>query len=139
MSTKVIHIKDAPNGWMDDPNFIYIGRYNSHYGLERSFWHNPYKISDLEGLPLTDEQKRFNVIHKFSAYVEYQPNMIYDLPTLRDKTLVCWCKPHACHGDILCKWRNMLVTLAIKEHEIATRVLHQVIINERWQLHPDRS
>ena len=26
-----------------------------------------------------------------------------NLPELKDKTLACWCKPKACHGDVLAK------------------------------------
>ena len=27
--------------------------------------------------------------------------LLADLPELEGKTLFCWCKPDACHGDVL--------------------------------------
>ena len=116
--TTVIHIHDAPKGWQSNPNYLYIGRYNSHHGLQRSIWFNPFRIKDLDGLPLNDTEKRANVINKYAAYLRGNDELIAHLPELEGKTLVCWCKPEPCHGDILCRWHTCLSTLSAK-NEVA--------------------
>jgi hypothetical protein len=75
---KVVHCKKEPFD-------IYIGR--------GSKWGNPYKIGK--------DGTREEVIKKYAAYIMDSPELIKDLPELRDKVLGCWCKPQKCHGDIL--------------------------------------
>ena len=59
-----------------------------------SKWGNPYLIK----FPTT----RKIVIELYENYIrEKRPNLINALPELVGKTLGCWCKPLACHGDIL--------------------------------------
>lgn len=70
-----INDKDIP----DDA--IYIGR-GSPYG-------NPYIIGK--------DGNRSQVIKKFEINVL----PFLDLEPLRGKDLICFCKPKACHGDIL--------------------------------------
>lgn len=112
----IINIHSAPSGWQDNPGFVYIGRYNSRYGLQRSIWHNPHSMKALAHLPLNAGEKRVNVINKYASYLEYNADLLQQIPQLSGKTLVCWCKPHGCHGDILCKARNMLVRLSSFAH-----------------------
>lgn len=82
--TKVIHIKDAPEGWKRNPDYVYIGR--------PSMWGNPYALN------------RFS---REVAIKMFEDNITEDLrflsSTLKDKTLVCYCKPQACHGDVLAR------------------------------------
>jgi hypothetical protein len=122
MATQVIHIKHAPEGWQNNPDYLYIGRYNSRYSLQRSIWHNPYSMKDLAGTPLNELEKRFSVINSFASYLAFNDNLIQLLPTLEDKTLVCWCSPQKCHGDILCNWYTWLHTLS-RQNEVARRTL----------------
>ncbi len=75
---RVVHVKKESYD-------IYIGR--------PSKWGNPYKI----GINGTREE----VISKYRVYILSRPNLINQLPELVDKILGCWCKPLACHGDIL--------------------------------------
>jgi len=56
-------------------------------------WGNPF-IIDRDGT-------REEVISKYEAYIMNRPDLIRDLEELQDKVLGCWCKPEACHGDIL--------------------------------------
>lgn len=64
---------------------VYIGR--------PSKWGNPFKIGR--------DGTREEVISKYEAYVMSRPDLIEALEELQGKTLGCWCKPQACHGDIL--------------------------------------
>jgi hypothetical protein len=83
--TKVIHIKDAPSGWKNDPSYVYIGR--------PSKWGNPYPIQP----GCTREQS----IAKFKKYFWQRQDLIDSLHELKDKTLVCFCAPAHCHGHAI--------------------------------------
>jgi hypothetical protein len=65
---------------------VYIGRGSS--------WGNPYVIGQ--------HGTRENVIELFRRSV--LPSL--DLAPLRGKHLVCFCKPQACHGDLLLEAAN---------------------------------
>jgi hypothetical protein len=66
---------------------VYIGR-GSVFG-------NPFIIG-VHG-------SREDVIRKYEEWVRQQPHILALLPTLRGKRLGCFCKPLACHGDVLVK------------------------------------
>ncbi len=74
----IVHIKRAPYD-------IYIGR--------PSKWGNPFIIGK--------DGTREEVIIKYKEWIVKQPELIAALPELKGKILGCWCKPAACHGDIL--------------------------------------
>jgi hypothetical protein len=63
---------------------IYIGR--------GSKWGNPYHIGKLT---------REEVIDKYREWIMTQPELLGSLHELKDKRLGCYCKPLACHGDVL--------------------------------------
>lgn len=44
---------------------------------------------------------REEAIAEFRKWVVKQPALMRALPELRGKTLGCWCRPKACHGDVL--------------------------------------
>jgi len=75
---KVVHCKKEKYD-------IYIGR--------PSKWGNPFQI----GKDGTREQ----VIEKYREYILNNPYLLSCLPELKGKVLGCWCKPMACHGDVL--------------------------------------
>lgn len=77
IKTKVVHCKR-------DKYDVYIGR-----GSE---WGNPFPVG-MYG--------RIGAINKFRLWLERQPHLMKKLPTLKGKTLGCWCKPLACHGDVI--------------------------------------
>lgn len=58
-----------------------------------SIWQNPFRIRD--GV------SRDDVLRQYREYVVKCPELMAELETLRGKTLGCWCKPEACHGDVL--------------------------------------
>lgn len=93
--TRVINIKDNDSYKEDNDHYEYIGR--------GSYWGNPYSMFD------TDTDSREEVIHKFEYDFEYdmflnkKKNEVYKLA---GKRLGCFCKPHACHGDVLADFLN---------------------------------
>ena len=66
-------------------NDVYIGRPGK--------WGNPFTIGEYDG-------DRAEVIERFEDYARAKFSRA-DLEELKGKTLVCWCKPLACHGDVL--------------------------------------
>jgi len=78
IETKIVHCNKE--------NFdIYIGR--------PSKWGNPFR----EGKDGT----RKEVINKYRKYILSNKELLDSLGELEGKTLGCWCKPKACHGDVL--------------------------------------
>ena len=68
-----------------EPNDVYIGR--------GSKWGNPFYIGK--------DGSRSEVIAKYRDYLESNDYLKSSLPELEGKNLVCYCKPKACHGDVL--------------------------------------
>ena len=64
---------------------VYIGR--------PSKWGNPFEIGK--------DGSRKEVIEKYRKYVLENEELMNDLHELKGKVLGCWCKPAACHGDVL--------------------------------------
>jgi hypothetical protein len=81
--TKVVHCNREPYD-------VYIGR--------PSKWGNPFEIGK--------DGTRKVVIEKYQNWIINQPDLMKDLPELRGKILGCWCKPQACHGDVLVRLAN---------------------------------
>lgn len=81
--TKVVNLKS-------DVFDIYIGR--------GSIWGNPFKISK--------KFSRKDVIIKYEAWIKEKRKLepeVYNLSKLKGKRLGCYCRPLACHGDVLVK------------------------------------
>lgn len=87
---------------------VYIGRKNTTYGVVESEWHNPF--------PLKNGKTRQEVLDEYKEYLNSRPDLLARVGELRGKDLVCWCAPHACHGDILLELANKE---AAKMHIIA--------------------
>ena len=110
MDTNVVNVKVAYirpkyqnlKEWINGYDNIYIGRGGivfidgERYPKKGSIWANPYKG---EG-----------AIEKFEEYMreKLKSGKITreQLLELKGKNLGCWCKPNACHGDILIKLIN---------------------------------
>lgn len=86
MVTRVININ---HGQRYD---VYIGR--------PSIWGNPY--SHLPGT-LAEHRvaNRLEAIQCYEAWIMGQPELLAQIATLKGKILGCWCKPYACHGEVL--------------------------------------
>lgn len=98
MTTRVVNVrKFGPianlKAAIEAGTAVYIGRAMPRQGLRASPWANPFRIGE--------DGDRETVIAKYSELILTWPNLNERLAELRDKELVCWCYPHACHGDVL--------------------------------------
>lgn len=91
--TKVINIHHKV------PYDVYIGR--------PSKWANPYTHLESK-IAKYKVATREEAVEKYKEYILTQPELLADLPELKDKTLGCFCKPKLCHGDILVELVNKL-------------------------------
>lgn len=74
--------------------WVYIGRANTRAGQPHdSPWANPYVIGR--------DGDRAEVLEKYRVYITDHEWMMKRLPQLNGRVLLCWCKPSACHGDVL--------------------------------------
>jgi len=94
--TRVINIKTETEyqSVKSTPNYEYIGR--------GSYWGNPYSMYEEGG-------DREEVIRKFKYDFDYEkfPNKVKsEVYKLAGKRLGCFCKPQACHGDVLADFLN---------------------------------
>lgn len=94
--TRVINIKKELQfqGVRSAPGYEYIGR--------GSYWGNPYSMYE-------DGEDREEIIRKFKYDFERDlfPNKSkQEVYKLAGKRLGCFCKPDACHGDVLADYLN---------------------------------
>lgn len=77
------------------PGDVYIGR--------GSRWGNPFSHTPYAGTTLV--ASREEAVAEYRRYLWHQINAgevsLEDLADLDGRTLVCFCKPKACHGDVL--------------------------------------
>jgi hypothetical protein len=79
--------------WLENPNHIYIGRYNPYVkGTYNSKWRNRFSVN---------KYGRLGCIRMFRSYIKKDDQLLNDIHELDNKVLGCWCKPKACHGNIL--------------------------------------
>ena len=76
---------------------VYIGR--------PSKWGNPFTIGK--------DGTRKEVIEKYEKYIVTNNKLMNDLHELEGKVLACYCKPKACHGDVLVRLANRKGVLTI--------------------------
>lgn len=90
--TSVVHCKR-------DRYDVYIGR--------PSKWGNPFThLSDRKTKAEFIVSSREEAIRRYEEYL-FSSGLIADIEQLRGKVLACWCKPKACHGDILARLLNL--------------------------------
>lgn len=78
MATTVVNLKR-------DAYDVYIGR--------GSIWGNPFHI----GPDMTRDQS----LTLYRERLMKRPDLLAQIHTLKNRILGCYCKPWACHGDIL--------------------------------------
>jgi hypothetical protein len=83
--TKVVHCKR-------DAYDVYVGR-PSEWG--NPFSHLPNTLAEFK------VGSREEAIAKYKEWIVNRPELMCQLWKLEGKTLGCWCKPKACHGDVL--------------------------------------
>lgn len=77
MNTIVVNLRTNPYD-------TFIGR--------GSKWGNPFQIG---------RSNREQVIRMYEVHIRRRPDLLAALPELVGKRLGCYCKPLACHGDVL--------------------------------------
>jgi hypothetical protein len=84
METKVVHLKKEAYDQRID---------------RRSIFGNPYEMKNRSNA------ERERVIEEFAKYFfkELKESLLFQsqVHALKGKTLGCWCKPKACHGDVI--------------------------------------
>ncbi len=91
--TKVIHIRDSK------PGDIYIGRAGKGHD---GFFGNPFRLKSGESRGATIERYRAYFLKRIEEDKEFRRRVL----ELKGKRLTCFCKPHACHGDVIGEWLN---------------------------------
>lgn len=76
------------------PNYEYIGR--------GSYWGNPYSMYE-EGDDREEVIRKFKYDFDYEKFPNKEKSEVYKLA---GKRLGCFCKPQACHGDILADFLN---------------------------------
>jgi len=75
--TRVVHCSEAYE--------VYIGR--------PSVWGNPFHVA---------QYGRAGALRRYREWLQTQPELIERArQELKGRVLGCWCKPRACHGDVL--------------------------------------
>lgn len=85
MVTKVVHC-------MKEPYDVDISRLGK--------WGNPFTHKEGTRASVI-VASREEAIEKYREYILNKPELLDALHELKGKTLGCWCKPKACHGDVL--------------------------------------
>lgn len=94
--TRVINIKTEHEykAQRSTPNYEYIGR--------GSYWGNPYSMYE-DGDEREDVIRKFKYDFEFEKFPNKEKSEVYKLA---GKRLGCFCKPQACHGDVLADFLN---------------------------------
>jgi hypothetical protein len=79
---------------------VYIGRAVPRAGFQASKWRNPFRVK--AGVD------RSAAVDAYRLWFSSQKDLLAALPELRGKVLGCWCKPAACHGDVLAEFADTL-------------------------------
>ena len=94
--TRVVNIKkeEKYQGMRSTPAFEYIGR--------GSYWGNPYSMYE-ESDDRDEVIRKYRYDFEFDKFINIDTSKVYDLA---GKRLGCFCKPAACHGDVLAEYLN---------------------------------
>jgi hypothetical protein len=97
--TTVINIKDAPEGWKNNQEYVYIGMEGRGFD---GYFGNPFL--------LYDEKERLDILEQYKEWflISLSKSKVFKnkILKLKDKTLVCFCSPKPCHGDIIAEYLN---------------------------------
>jgi hypothetical protein len=99
---KVVNYNNYTSHKQLDENFgnrwIYVGRADSTSGFQQSPLGNPYTVEEHGREGAIDLYRRWlwDRINDGDIKILYALSQISD-----DSILVCWCKPKACHGEVI--------------------------------------
>lgn len=80
---------------------VYIGRAGKG---QDGYFGNPFRLRTSESRGATIERYR----EYFYKRLEKDPEFKDRIHELKGKTLGCFCKPYACHGDVIAEYLNNL-------------------------------
>ena len=94
--TRVINIKKDTvySNLKSTSDYEYIGR--------GSYWGNPYSMYE-EGEAREEVIRKYDYDFQFDKFPNKDKSKVYELA---GKRLGCFCKPSACHGDVLADYLN---------------------------------
>lgn len=94
--TRVVNIKKETHfsSQRSTSSYEYIGR--------GSYWGNPYSMF-AEGESRDEVIRKFKYDFDFNKFAQKEKSEVYKLA---GKRLGCFCKPDACHGDVLADFLN---------------------------------
>ncbi len=84
-----------------EPFDVYIGRVGRG---QDGYFGNPFRIGD--GISREDAVKTFQryFVERIEKDTEFKRRVL----ALKGKRLGCFCKPKACHGDVIADWLNKM-------------------------------
>ena len=80
---------------------VYIGRAGKG---QDGYFGNPFRLRENESRGATIDRYR----EYFYDRLETDPDFKDRIHELKGKTLGCFCKPYACHGDVIAEYLNNL-------------------------------
>jgi hypothetical protein len=89
--TVVVHVSE--------PHHVYIGRAGKG---QDGYFGNPFKLARNEERGATIARYKRYFWDRINTDVEFRTRVA----ALDGATLGCFCKPHACHGDVIVAWLN---------------------------------
>lgn len=105
--TRVISIRQAPTDWQNNNQYVYIGRAGK--GMNGTFG-NPIVIGKVCMICGDVHSTGGSTLPCYKEYL--LTRMATDeafataVKSLKGKTLVCFCKPAPCHGDVIASILN---------------------------------
>ncbi len=112
MKTVVVNVKTSPFD-------VYIGRAATRASdprcHEESPFANPFALTRELVTKLGEKAARVQVIEQYRRHLlkcieDDAGTWIPRLRELKGKRLGCWCKPAACHGDVVAEFAELMVS-----------------------------
>ena len=94
MTTSVVNIRTSDYD-------VYIGRAGKG---KDGYFGNPFKLNSFDSREATIELYRKYFYERLETDLEFKRR----IHELKGKILGCFCKPYACHGDVIAEYLNNL-------------------------------
>lgn len=111
MTTRVANIRDLPPGF---PDTVYVGRPGNG---QSGYFGNPVVPGRVCPICRQVHARPEDTLGCFAVYarrrVETDPTYRRRIADLRGKTLVCFCAPRPCHGDVLAALADELAPIEV--------------------------